>query len=222
MKRHAPLLTLLAVAALGVALLVVSSLSNPANRDADTAAPPATTEPAAPATTAAPEPAVPAPAVAEQAYAGRSSGNEVTVAIAVKDGRAVAYVCNGKKIEAWLEGTLQGDQLSLQGKDGAAITGTVDDAKSLGTVAVAGKQWPYAAKTVQAPEGLYQGRANIDGVAARIGWIAVDGTVTGNARNAAGVVVPAPTFDPNAPEATTADGVKVDVDTVGGSDQVIF
>ena len=71
MKRHAPLLTLFAVAALGVALLVVSSLSNPANQNTDTGAAP-TTEAVAPATTAAPEPAIPAPAIAEQAYAGRS------------------------------------------------------------------------------------------------------------------------------------------------------
>lgn len=221
MKRYAPLLTLIAVAVLGLALLLVNSLSNPAaDQDASVAAAPTPTA-AAPTPTAAPEPAVEPPVVVEKAYAGRSSGNEVTVAVAVKDGRAVAYVCNGKKIEAWLEGTLEGNQLSLQGANGASITGTVDDAAALGTVAVAGKQWPYAAKGVQAPEGLYEGRANVDGVATRIGWIAYDGTVTGVQKDANGVTGPAPAFDPNSPGAATIDGVPVTVTSIDGGDAVI-
>ena len=65
------------------------------------------------------EPVAAPPVVAEKAYTGRSSGDEVSVAIAVKDGRAVGYVCDGKKIESWLEGTLAGgDQLELKSADG--------------------------------------------------------------------------------------------------------
>ena len=45
----------------------------------------------------------------------------MTIAIAVKDGKAIAYVCDGKKIEAWLDGTLQGDTLALTGKGGASV-----------------------------------------------------------------------------------------------------
>lgn len=216
MKRYAPLLTLVAVAVLGVALLTVTSLSNPDNQDAaqvEAAAPPAEAAP--------PAPAVEAPVVAEKAYAGRSSGNEVTVAIAVKDGRAVAYVCNGKKIEAWLEGTLQGEKLSLSGKDGAAIEGTVTEASTFGTVKAAGKEWPYSAKGVQAPAGLYEGRADVRGVATRIGWVVEgDGTVTGIA-NANGVASPAPPLDPANPGEVTIDGVPVAVTSIDGGDSVV-
>ncbi|MHA6784752.1 hypothetical protein ACVGOW_27710 [Pseudonocardia saturnea] len=214
MKRYAPLLTLGAVAVLGGALLAVDVFTDPGQAPA---APAAAAAPAAPA----PEPTAVVsepPAVVESVWAGRSSGNEVTVAIAVKDGRAVAYVCDGEEIEAWLEGTLAGSALSLQGADGAVLTGTVDDTAAFGSVAVSGGQWPYAAQVVQAPEGLYDGRANVDGVAVRIGWIALDGTVTGGAR-AAGEVVAAPAFDPAAPGSTVLDGVPVTVTAVDGASE---
>ncbi len=202
MKRYAPLLTLLAVAALALVLLVANRAADPSNTADATAAPaaPATSE--APAAAPPPTETASPPVVAQAAFAGRSSGNEVTVAIAVKDGRAVAYVCDGKKVEAWLEGTLAGDTLSLKGAGDATITGTVDEAKSLGTVAVGGKQWPYAAKLVNAPEGLYEGRADVRGVATRVGWIVVDNSVTGSG-NANGVPIDAPPFDPASPGSTT-------------------
>src|SRR5438046_1712135 len=91
MRRFAPLLTLLAVFVLGGALIALNTLGDPGNENgqpraaadaagatvAPAAAAPATSAPAA---AAAPAPA--APAAAQKAYAGRSSGNEVTVAIA--------------------------------------------------------------------------------------------------------------------------------------------
>jgi hypothetical protein len=214
MARYAPLITLGAVAVLGGALLAVDMVTDPGQAPAAPAAAAAPVVPEPEPTAAAPEP----PAVVETLWAGRSSGNEVTVAIAVKDGRAVAYVCDGDEIEAWLEGTLTGSTLSLQGADGAVLTGDVDETAALGSVAVAGGQWPYAAKVVQAPDGLYDGRANVDGVAVRIGWIALDGTVTGGAR-AAGEVVDAPAFDPAAPGSTVLDGVPVTVTAVDGDSE---
>jgi len=218
MKRFAPLLTLVAVAVLGIALLTISSLSNPANQQAaqvDPAAPPAAGAPAAAA------PAVEAPAVAEKAFAGRTDDRKMTVAIAVKDGKAVAYVCDGKKIESWMEGTLQGEKLSLQGKDGATISGTVTEQASNGEIAVDGKKWAYAAKGVEAPAGLYEGRADVRGVATRIGWVVEeDGNVTG-IRQAGGVTSPAPALNPANPGGVTVDGVPVTVTSIDGADTVV-
>jgi hypothetical protein len=232
MKRYAPVLTLVVVVLLGAVLFVVNTLSDPAQKVAAASSPAATipsgADPApagAPVEPAPPPPVPPppapqpaAPAVAEKAFAGRSSGNEVTVAVAVKDGRAVAYVCDGKKIEAWLEGTLVGDQLSLRGAQDATLTGTVTEAAALGSVAVGGKQWPYAAQGVQAPAGIYEGRASVRGVATRIGWVVEgDGRVTGNARAAGSPEpTPAPPLDPAAPGAVSFEGVPVSVTTVGG------
>jgi hypothetical protein len=93
----------------------------------------------------------------------------------------VAYACDGKKIEAWLEGTLTGDTLSLSGKT-SSLTGTLDDKATFGTITVDGKEWPFSAKGVTLAAGLYEGRGVLRGVAARVGWIVDDnGNVTGSA-----------------------------------------
>ena len=114
---------------------------------------PAAEPPPVPAADAPPA----APAVAEKAYTGRSAGDEVTVAVAVKDGKAVGYVCDGEKVEAWLEGTLTGETLALSGKTGT-VTGTLDDQAAFGTVVVDGAEWPFSARGVAAPAGLYERR----------------------------------------------------------------
>jgi hypothetical protein len=221
MKSSAPVLTLVVVAALAAVLFVANSLSAPAAQTVAAPAPAASSVPAEPAVPPPPPPPPPTPppaVVVEKVFAGRSSGNEVTVAVAVKDGRAVAYVCDGTKIEAWLEGTLVGDQLSLRGAQEATLTGTVTEAAALGSVAVGGKQWPYAAQGVQAPAGIYEGRASVRGVATRIGWVVEgDGRVTGNARAAGSPEpTPAPPLDPAAPGTVSLQGVPVSVTTVGG------
>jgi hypothetical protein len=228
MKKYAPLATLVTVVLLGVGLLVANMLSTP---DAATPAATAASAPqapppepdAAPPPAAPPAPEAPAPAaaaVAEKAYTGRSAGNEVTVAIAVKDGKAAAYVCDGKKIEAWMEGTLTGDQLTLSGKT-SSLTATVSEKATLGSVTVNGAEWPFAAKGVTAPAGLYQGRGVLKGVAARVGWIVEDdGTVTGVA-DRGGRPEPAPPIDAAAPRSITVDGDVITVTAVGGDVPVV-
>ncbi|HEX5812484.1 MAG TPA: hypothetical protein VFY38_10305 [Pseudonocardia sp.] len=222
MKKYAPLATLVAVVLLGAGLLVVNMISNPANQTAATTAAPsavaaAPSEPAVAAPESAP---AAAPAVAEKAYTGRSSGNEVTVAIAVKNGKAVAYACDGKKIEAWLEGTLTGDTLSLSGKT-SSLTGTLDDKATFGTITVDGKEWPFSAKGVSSPAGLYEGRGTLAGVATRVGWIVEDnGNVTG-VRSANGTQEPAPPLNPADPGATTIDGTPVTVTALAGDATVV-
>jgi hypothetical protein len=229
--RFAPLITLGTVAALGGGLLLVNTtVVGPSAVTAGqaVAAPPAASAPPAP--DAAPDAAPPvpqaaapaAPAVAEAAYTGRTAGNEVTVALAVKDGRAVAYVCDGKKVEAWYEGTLTGADLQLSAADGKpGISATVTDAATLGTVTVGGKDLPFAAEDAASPAGLYEGRAAVRGVLTRIGWIVdEDGKVTGVA-NAGGTRRPAPGLDPRNPAGTTIDGVPITVTALDGADQVI-
>jgi hypothetical protein len=226
MKKYAPLATLVSVVLLGAAFLVVNMLNTPA--PAPTAAAPAAS--AAPeSASAAPapegpsaEPATPAepPVVAEKAYTGRSAGNEVTVAIAVKDGKAVAYTCDGKKIEAWMEGTLTGDQLALQGKT-SSLTATVSEKATLGSITVNGTEWPFSAKGVQAPAGLYEGRGVLRGVAARVGWIVEDnGKVTGVAK-LGDQEETAPTLGRPAPGTIAVGADTLTVTQVGGDATVV-
>jgi hypothetical protein len=59
------------------------------------------------------------------------------VAIAVRDGRAVGYVCDGEEVEAWLEDTLEGAELSPSGADGGStVTATVTEEATVGTLTV--------------------------------------------------------------------------------------
>jgi hypothetical protein len=232
--RFAPLITLGTVAALGGGLLFVNTaVLGPPATTAGTAvaAPPVAAAEVAPGAAPGPAPeaappvppaAAPEPAVAEAAYTGRTAGDEVRIALAVKDGRAVAYVCDGKKVEAWFEGTLAGGELQLNAADGKpGMTGTVTDAAALGTVTVGGKELPFAAKGVAAPAGLYEGRAAVRGVLNRIGWIVdEDGEVTGVV-NAGGTRRPAPALNPAKPGATRIDGVPVTVTALDGSVPVI-
>lgn len=225
MKRYTPLATLVAVVLLGAVLLVVNMANTPPPAGSAVAASAA----AAPARAAEPRPAdaalapaapAPAPVVAEKAYTGRSAGNEVTVAIAVKNGKAVAYVCDGKKVEAWMEGTLAGEKLTLQGK-AAGLSATVSEKATLGSLTVDGAEWPFAAKGVAAPAGLYEGRGVLKGVAARAGWIVEEnGKVTGLLA-AGGQTLPAPVIDPAAPAAITVDGSPMTVTPVGGDATVV-
>ena len=129
---------------------------------------------------------------------------------------------SGKKIEAWLEGTVSGSDLTLKSKDGTStIDGTVDDKQSFGTVAVKGKQWPFAAKAADSPAGLYEGRAQVRGVLNRIGWIVrQDGSQTGVWESGTETRA-APVLDPTRPDAVVIDGVPVTVRTIGGGDVVI-
>jgi hypothetical protein len=100
MNRYSPIVTLLAVVLLGAGLLGVNVVSNPGETASESSGgtgapagqaaaglPEAAPLPAAPAPPVpAPDAPAAAPAVAEKAYTGRSAGDEVTVAVAVKDG----------------------------------------------------------------------------------------------------------------------------------------
>jgi hypothetical protein len=119
-----------------------------------------------------------------------------------------------------MEGTLAGEKLTLAGKT-SSLAATVSEKATLGSVTVDGAEWPFAAKGVQAPAGLYQGRGVLKGVAARVGWIVEEnGNVTGLATVGNGVA-PAPVIDPKAPAAITVDGNTISVDPVGGDQPVV-
>ncbi|GAA4707510.1 hypothetical protein GCM10023215_55600 [Pseudonocardia yuanmonensis] len=99
-----------------------------------------------------------APAVSDAAFAGRSAGNEVTVAMGVEGDKVVAYVCDGEQVESWFEGTVNGGKLQLSGVDGD-LTADATDRAVFGTVAVGDKSWPFSAQPEDAPAGVATDRA---------------------------------------------------------------
>jgi hypothetical protein len=137
-----------------------------------------------------------AQAVVEAVYTGRSSGNQVTLAVQTEGDKAAAYICNGRTIEAWLQGSVNGNQVTLTGNHGASLTGSLSGLDMFGTVtANTGLSFPFSAQLSPHPAGVYQARIAVNGLATRIGWAVLpDGTQVGLAM-AGATKYPAPPLD---------------------------
>ena len=95
MRTRGPLITLVAVGVFAAIVLVVSLVRTPAPEAVNAAAtvPPLAIAETPPPTTTPPT-TTPAP-TREAVYTGLSSGEEVTVAVAVRGEKASAYICDG-------------------------------------------------------------------------------------------------------------------------------
>jgi hypothetical protein len=195
MKRNGPLLTLLTGIGLAAVLFLISMQAT-RTRNAGEQAP--ATAPAPPASAAVRE-AVPASEIPKEiasppqkvatqplaqrvtpdgSFAGHLEPG--TLALSIKDGKAIAYFCDGKRIEAWLKGTAQDGRLKMTGKNGAALAGTVDKAHAAGKVTVASRTANFDIDAVTKPSGLYRAAAAVRGAKIVGGWIVLkDGTQVG-------------------------------------------
>jgi len=197
MKVKGPIITLAAGVALAAVLMVVNlSVTKKSNNNAEVGNPAAAAATTSAAATVAPSASATAPPVAvgtQDTYAGNVNGGGATIAIAVKDGKAVAYLCDGKTGEAWMQGTLTAGKLSLSGEKNSTLTGTVANGTASGDIKAAGRQFTFAVKTVAPPSGLYRATATVRNAKIVGGWIVLpDGTQTGLASVDSATVVPGP------------------------------
>ena len=221
MKRRGPLLTLAAAAVLGIVLLLINiskedepakpaaaaQTSSVAPSATDTP-PPATSTPAAPA-------AIAFPANANYEAEIPTATGVITLSITVEGDKAVAYACDGAKIETWLKGSAVNGVLDLTGKD-SKLDGRHDGSKVTGTLVIGEKSWPYEAAQVQPPAGLYVYK---DGDT-RASWIvSSDGSVTGVQRGPNGATSAAPGLKDGT---AVIDGKTVTATQVSGADQNAF
>ncbi|HEY7361021.1 MAG TPA: hypothetical protein VH642_09435 [Streptosporangiaceae bacterium] len=196
MKSKTPLITLLTGAALGVVLLVASMLATPQAPASPAAA--ATPAPAATATTR-PSPTATATAnvPAKANYAGEVNGGGASVAISVHGSQAIAYVCNGSVIEAWLKGTAAGGHLTMTGKGHARLSAAYHFKKAAGHVIAHGIRYTFSAPAVHKPSGLYRSIAVVRGAKIKAGWIVLpDGTQVGSLERNADAAAPSATQAP--------------------------
>jgi serine/threonine-protein kinase len=217
MKSPGPLFTLLAgvVLAGGIGIVNLATGTGVAPvAGAANAASVASSSP--PTTSAAPKAEAPkADAPARADYAGRVTGGGASVAVSVRDGHAIAYLCDGKKVEAWLQGVTVGGKLDLKGAKNASLTGSFDAASVTGTVTAAGKTWQFTAPTAKKPAGLYRAAPKVKGKTAKVGWIVQpDGSQVGILTTDEGSAS-APALDPAAATATV-DGAPVTAEPVSG------
>ena len=219
MKSPGPLFTLLAgvvlAGGIGITNLATGTGATPVAGAANAAGAPATSEPpktAPPKTSEAPK----ADAPARADYAGRADGGGASVAVSVRDGHAIAYVCDGKKVEAWLQGVTVGGKLDLKGPKGASLAGSYDTAAVTGSVTAGGTTWRFTAAPAKKPAGLYRAAPKVKGKASKVGWIVQpDGSQVGILTTDDGQSAAAPALDPAAGTATV-DGAPVTAEAISG------
>ncbi|MBB3036748.1 hypothetical protein [Hoyosella altamirensis] len=224
MKSRGPILTLVAVLALGLGILIVNmtlfsrseSSDPPAAAETETAEPTAETVETTPAE-ASPEPEEDAPGFpAEGMYVIEmpSEQGPLVLGIAVEDDAAIAYACDGADVEIWLRGEVTGDSLELTGRDNSSVTGSYFNGAVDGVFALADQEWDFIAEAQSPPAALYA-----FGTDTRVSWIVQqDGSVTGVQRNPDGSTEPAPALDPDG--TAIINGQTVQASLITGADEI--
>jgi hypothetical protein len=129
--------------------------------------------------------------VAVGVFAGLTSG--VGVSFALDGGNATAYVCDGRKFEVWMQGTVTGDQVTMTGPDNATLTGVVDQQQLSGRIVTPQRgEIDFLALQARPPAGVYKAEIEVNGQDAYLGWAVLpDGTQLGAVRSGQSVT-PAP------------------------------
>jgi serine/threonine-protein kinase len=220
MGSKGPLLTLLGGAALASVLigLNVHASTTPkttAARTAPSVALSVAPSSAAPASPSAQAPASVAPAAYRATYAGYTKPDGAMISIAVRDGTAIAYLCDGSKVEAWLKGTVSGGKVTLTGSKGANLTATYAKGVMTGTVNAGGKHFTFKIRAVYAPSGLYKASAIVRDAKIESGWIYYNGRQVGM-QTVNGVEQPAATLNIDTRTATV-NGETITASPVDGA-----
>jgi hypothetical protein len=223
-KHRSPLITLAAVALAFVIMFTVNMLSGPPGSSST-----GTVGPSAAATTAAATeqtaPATPSVSASETAedsefpekvvYAGRTDDGPAAIAVAVLGNQAAAYVCDGRNVESWFRGSVDGGRISLKSKSGEMLRAELDGDHIKGTVQIKNDTQKFEINEASKPAGLYRAR----GSETTIGWIVLeDGSqvgvqITGTESTAA------PQLDPENPQ-VMVDGQSLDAAAVNGDEDL--
>lgn len=157
------------------------------------------------ASKSAPPPSKSAPPNAD--YAGRTDDDSSAVAVSLRDGKAIAYFCDGRSKESWLKGDVKDDgTMKLTGKQGAELNGTLKDGRSIrGTVDLGGQRYAFTADKAVKPSGLYRATATVRGAKLDGGWIVLPGGKQVGILDRDGKPAAAPTIDPET-GTVTVDG----------------
>ena len=218
MKIRGPIVTLAAVAVLGVGILLINmskegpAPANPYSQTTTAAATPAAPPPAP--STPPPPPAFPAKAD----YVGKvpTANGTLTLEITVDGDKAIAYACDGNTVESWLRGNAVNGAVSLANKDKTSrLEGHLEGSAIVGTLSIGEKKWDFNAPVAQPPAGLYV----YENAGVRNSWI-VDSTggVTGVQRREDNSTAPAPKLTTDG--IANIDGIEVKAIRVDGDSNV--
>ncbi|HET6211988.1 MAG TPA: hypothetical protein VFE14_03840 [Micromonosporaceae bacterium] len=191
MRFKGPILTLVGGLTFALILLALNLRATPNRpRAAAESAAPTSSIGTAPATSGvSPQRSAVSVAAGTATYAGSVDGGSASIAIAVHGTKAAAYLCDGRRTEAWLTGTAIAGTLALTSRSvggvagsregNGTLTGTYDGTYAAGTLTAAGRQWTFRVKLVQPPSGIYRASANVRNAVVVGTWIRVNGTQVG-------------------------------------------
>ncbi|MET7574090.1 hypothetical protein ABZT04_37240 [Streptomyces sp. NPDC005492] len=210
MKRPGPLLTLLTGLLLGLFMLTLNATSGTktvsSTKTDPSPAQSVSTSPT-PTPTVTPSPTPSKTPVPNASYAGRTDDDAASVAVSIRNGRAVAYFCDGRYKEAWLRGPVEDDgTMRLTAKNGAVLDGKLQQGTKIrGTVKDEGRSYAFTAAKAVKPSGLWRATAKVRGAKIDGGWIVLpNGRQTGIVTRD-GKATAAPRIDPGT-GAVTVDG----------------
>ena len=191
MKHRSPLVTLAAVALAFAIMFTVNMLSGPPGSSSTGTAGPSAAPTMTAATSTSPlttktTPATASASASETAegsefpakvvYAGRTDNGPAAIAVAVLGNQAAAYVCDGRNVEPWFRGTVEGGHITLKSKSGATLQAELDGDHLKGTVQIKADTQKFEINEANKPVGLYRAR----GSKTTIGWIVLeDGSQVG-------------------------------------------
>jgi hypothetical protein len=210
MKRSGPLFTLLAGLLVGLFMLSLNATTGEKTASSSVQESPSTKASPSPTPTTRPPSASPSPStspIPDADYAGRTADDSSAIAVSLRDGRAIAYFCDGRDKESWLKGDVEDDgTMKLTGKDGSVLNGTLKEGKRIsGTVDIGGGHYTFTADKAIKPSGLYRATATVRDAKFDGGWIVLkDGSQVGILKKD-GKPSPAPEIDPET-GVVTVDG----------------
>ncbi len=205
MKRSGPLFTLLAGLLLALVLLTLNATTGekptPAGEQVSPKPTPTAGAPtSAPPTSEAPSPTPSKTQVPDAQYAGRTDDDSSAIAVTVRDGKAIAYFCDGRNRESWLKGDVADDgSMKLTGKNGDTLDAAYASSKTdrlTGKASVGKKTFSFTLKQAKKPSGLYRATQTVRGARLDGGWIVLSNGDQVGILTRDGVREPAPEIDP--------------------------
>jgi serine/threonine-protein kinase len=165
--------------------------------------------------------AVPAQIPARITYTAHLADDAGTLYIAVREDVAIAYFCDGKRIEAWFAGTAEAGELHLTSKKGGGtITATYDADAARGSVKIGGKTTRFTLPPADGQAGLFRSLTKINGARVKGSWIVLPNGDQVGVVTIDEVPEPAPALDLTTNTATVegvaVDTTRVDVETGEG------
>jgi hypothetical protein len=112
-------------------------------------------------------------------FIGQVAGTNAFIAVVVGDGEALAYVCDGHSVAAWLRGQVSGTSLTLSGK-GESLVGTLEGDTVSGTLTLSGPAFAFqAARVTEGHTGLFRGTLPLANGPGVVSVIKIDAAIRG-------------------------------------------